>query len=140
IQQPLKGHGKEITQIEIRPPTADHMIRWAQQKIPSSLALLSELCDVPEKLLRKLPSTDFDRVIMAFVHLMPTIIKQDWEAGNRPLATPEEELPPQEQYVPPPDQLDPRFPAVDGPVQRLKRSPPPKPEPESELENGAAMM
>jgi len=53
LNQPLKlGPNKEITAIEIRPTTADQMIRWGQQRIPSTLALLSELCDVPEKVLQ----------------------------------------------------------------------------------------
>ena len=122
--QPLKlGPSKEISQLEIRPTTADQMIRWGQGKIPSTLALLSELCDVPEKVLRQLPSGDFDRVMMALINIMPAVMKADFEQGHRPLATPEEDLPAQEQLVPAPDQIDPRFPAVDGPVVRMPPGP-----------------
>ena len=134
LHQPLKfGPNHEIKQIEIRPPTADHTIRWAQAKIPSTLALLSELCDVPERVLRQLPMQDFDRVMLALAYVMPTVIKNDWEEGNRPMATPDEEMPVHEVHVPGPDQLDPRFPAADGPVVRygagpVMQKPPPEPE------------
>lgn len=124
LQQPLKlGPSKEIAAIEIRPTTADHMIRWGQQKIPSTLALLSELCDVPERALRQLPSHDFDRVMQALIAVMPAVMKVDFEQGQRPLATPESEMPEQEQHVPAPDQVDPRFPAADGPVVRMPPGP-----------------
>jgi hypothetical protein len=142
LQQPLKhGPKHEINQIEIRPCTADHMIRWAQEKIPSTLALLSELSDVPERLLRQLPSHDFDRVMLALAHLLPNIIKKDWEEGNRPIATPDEELPAHEAYVPAPDQVDPRYPSAQGPVVRMPPGPimaPPKPTPE-EMGDGSGL-
>lgn len=134
LQQPLRlGPTKEITQIEIRPTTADHMIRWGQQRIPSTLALLAELTDVPERVLRQLPSHDFDRVMRALiVGIMPEVMKVDVEQGTRPLATPESEIPEQEAYVPPPDQIDPRFPAVDGPVVRMPPGPIIQPKPPEE--------
>ncbi len=124
LQQPLKlGPNHEIAQIEIRPTTADHMIRWAEGRIPSTLALLSELCDVPERALRQLPSADFDRVMLALHNVLPNVIKNDWAEGGRPLATPEESLPAQEVMVPGTDQLDPRFPAAEGPVVRMGNAP-----------------
>jgi len=137
LQHPLKlgpGPGQEITQVEIRPSTADHMIRWVQEQIPSVLALLSELCDVPERALRQLPSQDFDRVMLAFHNLLPAAIKQDWVDGTRPLATPLDELPP-EQQAPPPDQIDPRFPDAGGPVVRMGPGPI-KPPPKTPEEQG----
>jgi hypothetical protein len=140
LNQPLKGYGREYTEIDIRPATADHVIRWAEQRIPSTFALLSELCNVPEKTLRQLITVDFDRVMMAFLAVMPPLIKADWDAGARPLATPEEQLPEVERYVPPPDQLDPRFPAVAGPVRRLQPKPPEPPPPDDVLPEGGMNM
>lgn len=128
---PLRhGPGREIEQIEIRTATADQIIRWTQGQIPSLMSLLSELCGVSEMMLRQLSSGDFERVTMAMLSVIPSIIKESWERGERPLATPVEELP-QELSAPPPDQIDPRFPAADGPVRRLqKREPPRAPAPE----------
>lgn len=126
LQQPLKlGPGKEISQIEIRPMTADQTIRWAEERIPSTLALLSELCDVPEKAIRQLPQTEFDRVMMALTSVVSNTVKKSWEAGTRPLATPEEQVSPDEPelFVPAVDQIDPRFPAADGPVVRMGTAP-----------------
>jgi hypothetical protein len=149
LQQPLKGNSGDIPAIEIRPTTADQIIRWAQGQIPSTLALLSELCGVPERTLRQLPNQDFERVMLAMTYLMPAIVKADWEKGDRPLATPNEELVQQEDYVPPPDPVDPRFPLVDGPVRRMPPNPPanakgpvassvPEPEGDAALMNMAA--
>ena len=127
LQQPLVGHGKTHTAVEIRPCTADHVIRWGQWQIPSQLALLAELCDIPEKVLRQLPNYDFERVMLAFANLIPVLIRKDFDEGTRPLASPEEDLPVVERGVPPPDQVDPRFPAHDGPIVRMQPKPMPEP-------------
>lgn len=133
LQRPLMvGPGREITQVEIRPTTADHMIRWMEGRIPSTLALLAELSDVPEPVLRQLLTADFDRVLMALHSVLPPIIKKDWEEGSRPLSTPEAELDTQ-QYVPAPDQIDPRFPAADGPVVRMGTGPLRPPQPDDDV-------
>jgi Phage tail assembly chaperone proteins, E, or 41 or 14 len=131
LQYPLKHHSGDITSIEIRPPTADHVIRWGSYEIESMLALLSRLCDLPENLLRQLPTADFDRVMFAFMNVVGPSIKADIEGGKRSLATADAELPESER-VPVPDQKDPRFPAIDGPVVRLaekKPAPPPEDQP-----------
>lgn len=141
LQQPLKlGPTKEITQIEIRPMTADHTIRWAQEKIPSTLALLSELCDVPERALRQLYHQDFDRVMTALGGVVSNVVKKSWEEGSHPLSTPDELLPAQEQYVPPVDQQDPRFPDAGGPVVRIPPGPMVRPPPlRDPAEDGGGM-
>ena len=138
LAYPLKSRGGEITQIEIRRPTADAVIRWGKWEIPSTLALLAELCGLPEKVIRQLPNDDFDRVMFALINTVGPIIKGDIEAGNRPLASEEEQLPEAERGVPLPDPIDPRFPAVDGPVRRISKAPQQPSQPE--LEGGAAEM
>jgi hypothetical protein len=128
LQQPLKRHGGDLTVIEIRKPTADIVIRWSSYGIVSVLALLSELCGLPEKTLRQLPSDDFDRVFFALLHTVPAVMKGEIEEGKRALATADEDLPP-DQQVPPPDPIDPRFPVAAGPVVRLTERKPPAEEP-----------
>jgi len=135
LQQPLKFNGREFPAVEIRPPTADHLIRWGQGRIASTLALLSELCDMPERLLRQLPAGDFDRVIMALVNVVPSVIKSDLQEGIRPLATPDEVLP-ESEHLPVNDQIDPRFPAHDGPIHRLHDAPRPTPPPPAPDDGG----
>jgi hypothetical protein len=125
LQQPLKLRTGEITAVEIRPPTADHVIRWDNYEIPSQLALLSELCDVPEKSLRQLPATEFSRVMFAFNSMLPPT----FNTKDRLMATPDDQIP-VEESAPPLDQRDPRFPEASGPVVRLnERKPPPEDQP-----------
>jgi hypothetical protein len=124
LAQPLKHHTGDITVIEIRPPTADLVIRWGNFEIQSMLALLSRLCGLPESLLRQLPQSDFNRVMLAFMNVVGPDIKADCESGKRLLATPDEDLPESEK-IPPPDQQDPRFPDAGGPVVRLAEKKPP---------------
>ena len=127
LQQPLKYRSGDITAIEIRPLTADLIIRWSNFEITSMFALLSRMCDLPEKLLRQLPQQDFERVMTAFMIAVGPNIKAECEAGKRSLATPEEEMP-EEESVPVPDQIDPRFPVTNSPVVRLKENKPSPPE------------
>jgi len=134
LQQPLKYRGDDVSAIELRRPTAEQTIRWSNWQIPSTLALLSELCGLPEKLIRQLPSDDFERVMFALTNVVPPWLKTDMDEGKRPLATPDEVLAEAEQAVVVPDQQDPRFPAVDGPVVRLReREPKPTPPPEKPI-------
>jgi len=112
---PLHHQGREITEIVISPPGFEHVIRWGLQEIPSTLALLAELTGLPEKLLRMITYPDVDRVMLAFTALMPATIQADFSKGTRPFATPIDELP-VDQIIN--DQIDPRYPHVDGPVQR----------------------
>ena len=136
LQQPLKhrvgGVVTEITAVEIRPLTADLIIKWTDAEIVSMLALLSRMCGISEMGLRQLPQQDFDRVMSGFFVAVGPTIKAECESGKRPLATPEAELPP-EAALPMPDQQDPRFPLAEGPVVRLK----PPPTPQSPAEDAA---
>lgn len=129
LQQPLKTHAGEVTAIEIRSLTADHVIRWDNFEISSQLALLSELCGVSERSLRQLPATEFSRVMFAFNNMLPPT----FNTKDRLMATPDDQLPPEE--IPPPDQQDPRFPATSGPVVRLTERKPPVPPPEDQPMN-----
>ena len=111
--------GKEITTIVIGQLTFDLSIKWSQAKIPSFLALLAILSNVPEQVLRTLVYPDVDRVLKAFFEVLPVAIQNDFTNGVLPIATPQEALPEAERHSLPPDPIDPRFPAADGPVQRF---------------------
>jgi hypothetical protein len=116
----------KVDQLDIKPTSLDHTIRWARREIPSVLALLAELTGVKESELKKLTGQDSDRVFIAFSFIVPQQIKKDFEEGTRPLATPVEEMTGAQQYEQidsQVDELDPRFPKVDGDVQRFKQSP-----------------
>ena len=113
-----------VDQLDIQPVSLDHTIRWARREIPSVLALLAELTGIKESELIKLKGQDSDRVFVAFSFIVPQQIKKDFEEGNRPLATLPEDMTDAQRYEQidsQVDELDPRFPKVDGPVQRFKQ-------------------
>jgi hypothetical protein len=119
---PLKHEGRDVEAIIIRAPTYEHSIRWGRQQIPSGLALLAELTDLPERLLRQITAPDVDRVTFALLFAQATWAQKDINEGRRPFATPDEELPSiTESKVS--DQQDPRFPHVEGPVKRYPTPP-----------------
>lgn len=123
LVNPIEG----IDKLDIRPPTLKHVVRWGTGEIPSVLALLSELTGVKETQLVDLSGTDSDRVLMALSIMAPPQIKEDFTNQSRPLATPFDALPAEEQYeiqAGENDEQDPRFPKVQGPVKRFKQPPP----------------
>lgn len=113
-----------VNELDIKPCSLDHTIRWARMEIPSVLALLAELTGVKESELKKLTGRDSDRVFVAFSFIVPQQIKDDFDAGARPLATPIEAMTDEQRYEELDSQVDdkdPRFPKVDGEVQRYKQ-------------------
>jgi hypothetical protein len=113
-----------IDRLDIQPVSLDHTIRWARHEIPSVLALLAELTGVKEGELKKLTGQDSDRVFVAFSFIVPQQIKRDFDEGKRPLATTPEDMTDEQRYEAidsQVDEIDPRFPKVDGPVKRFKQ-------------------
>lgn len=112
--------GRAVDEIRIRPLSIGQLVRWNSGEIPSILFLMSELTDVPEMLLRQITFPDVDRLMLVFASMMPPVIQQAMTQQTRPMATPAELMPPEthpEMRVN--DQVDPRFPHVDGPVRRF---------------------
>jgi hypothetical protein len=108
---PVKHGMQTIDAVEIRAPSIETVVRWGQGEFPSSMALLAELSGVPEMVLRQITYPDADRIIMALYSVMPQPLKNDFTNAVRPLATPPDQLPPEEPGTRPVDQTDPRFPA-----------------------------
>lgn len=121
LMLPLKHGGGTIDAIEIRPPDLNTVTRWGRGEIPSSLALLAELCGVPERALRCITYPDADRLILALFNVVPQQIKNDFTNGAYPLATPDELLPAEEPGTRELDPEDPRFPKSDVPVRPKPR-------------------
>lgn len=133
---PLRVGNHTVEQIDIRPPELDHVIRWGDGRIASTLALLAELSEQPEAALRTLRYPDVERVMLALANVIKdTPMHADFIKGVRPIATPPTaasavwEMP---AAVAAPeviaginDDVDPRFPKVAGQVMRFK---PPAPE------------
>lgn len=113
-----------VTELNIQPVCLDHTVRWARMEIPSVLSLVSELTGIKESILTQLTGTDSDRMFIAISFMLPPQIKKDFENGTRPLATPPELMNDAQKYEhidSQVDEIDPRFPKVDGPVKRFKQ-------------------
>jgi hypothetical protein len=122
LHRPLMFKGKEVTQVEIKPPNWDMQIRLANQEVTSMLGMLAEMCGLPEQLLREMTYPDVDRVMMAFHSCLPPIMREDFQSGKFVLATPKDQLPePAEVGVS--DQDDPRFPKMEGQVKKFTAPP-----------------
>lgn len=130
---PLRATGGAVVdKIDMRPAELGHVIRWGDGSIPSTLAMLSELSGVDERLLRTLSYPDVDRVLLAYSQVVPAAVRKDFEEGSRPFSTPDDQLPAPvygEQPVVPADPIDPRFPRVEGPVERYVKPPGLQPSP-----------
>jgi hypothetical protein len=122
LYTPLKYQGREVDHIIIQAPRYEHTIRWNRVEIPSGFALLAELSGLPERLLRQVVSPDIERITVALFS-QAKFAQADVFEGRRPLATPDELLPEQETETRLVDQIDPRFPHVEGPVKRFQTPP-----------------
>lgn len=120
LNTPLKHRGQIIDTIIVHPTNFEQVVRWGRREIPSQLALLAELTNLPERLLRMLVYPDSDRVLIAMMGVLPNSIAMDLREGKILLATPDEFLPPVDtlegQVA---DQDDPRFPHVPGVIQKF---------------------
>lgn len=132
----------KLDKIDLAPVKLDHTIRWARGDIPSVLALISELSGVSESSLKQLSGQDTDRLFVAFSFIATGSIKDDFQKGARPLATPPELMSDEERYRAADeqnDEIDPRFPKVNEPVQRFRKEPEmtaeasPQPQPDAGL-------
>jgi hypothetical protein len=122
LYTPLKYQGREVDHIIIQAPRYEHTIRWNRGDIPSGFALLGELTGLPERLLRQVMSPDIERITVALFS-QAKFAQADVFEGRRPLATPDEQLPEPEPETRIADQIDPRFPHVEGPIKRFPTPP-----------------
>jgi hypothetical protein len=120
---PLKYQGREVDHLVIAAPRYEHTARWNKGDIPSALALLAELTNLPERLLRQAVYPDMDRITVALFAQAKFLQADVVIEGKRPFATPDEELPDLAESGGLADQVDSRFPHVDGPIKRFAAPP-----------------
>ncbi len=118
----LKYQNREVDHIIIQAARLEHTIRWNRGDIPSGFALLSELSNLPERLLRQAMGPDIDRITLA-LFTQAKFAQGDIFEGRRPLATPDEQLPEEKPETKLGDQIDPRFPHFEGPIKRFPTPP-----------------
>jgi hypothetical protein len=130
LMRQITYKGKTIDQIEIRSPDLSQVARWGRGEVPSSMAMLAELSDVPEVALLSLTYPDVDRILLAYFQTIPKSMQDDFSSGRISLVTPPELLPEDQGRAD--DPIDARFPKSDGPVTRFVQpttaSPQPKPD------------
>ena len=156
LQAPVAFNNTTIEAIDIRPMRLDDVLKWGDDTIRSTLGLLEALSGIPEEALRLLQYPDADRVLVALASIMPAVIRDDFQNGRKPLATPAD-TPPMpdalldgfgDEGLPAPaadgqlfenDPVDPRFPKASGPVKRIVE-PEPKPEAPEDVLAGITPM
>ena len=123
LMHPVVHDGQTISSVVVHPVRFEQTIKWGRREYPSQLALLAELSQLPERVLRLLQYPDVDRVLIAMTGVLPASIAVDMRDNPVALATPDELLPPmQEDKIV--DQGDPRFPHVTEPIKRFPGSGP----------------
>ena len=81
---PFEFNGRKIDRISLAPMRFGHTLRWTAGDWKQSLDLLVELAGVEEPIIRELRYPDADRVMEAFLAMLPPEIRQDIAEGNIP--------------------------------------------------------
>lgn len=82
---PFEWNGITVRHIDIGPCRLDHLLRWQQGEFTTALALLADMADTSEEFLRQLCYPDTDRVISAYIDMVPPPIQSD--IGNNLVPT-----------------------------------------------------
>lgn len=123
LLRPLKIPGREdVAVLKLRPFTLHDTARATRGEFRSTLALLAEISNIPEPVLNGMTYPDVDRVMIAFMSLLPQGVKDNISTGKLPFFSPPEELTAEETYehADQVDDVNPLFPKVGGPIKRFK--------------------
>jgi hypothetical protein len=83
---PVEFIKQKIDAVTIRPCKLDHFIRWQSGEISTALALLSELTGLQQAALRQINYPDIERIMAAFVSMLPVRIAANIEREEVPIA------------------------------------------------------
>lgn len=106
---PFEHAGKKIEALDIAAPQLDHTLRWTRGEIPNPLTLLSGLTGQPEIVLRQLRYPDVDRVLVAFLGVLPESIRDSIAQRLFQTAEPEQPVAPVPIMMPEPEHDDAGF-------------------------------
>jgi hypothetical protein len=130
---PIEFLKAKIDAVTIRPVKLDHFLRWESGEISTALALLSELTGLQQAVLRQINYPDIERVMAAFVNMLPAKIAENINRGEVPVAgnptvplSPAQQAALEEEMVsaaelPPPPQSEEPAAAEPSPVRRGNR-------------------
>lgn len=85
---PIVHGGRTIPAIDIAPVKLDHVERWGTGKIAGSMALLAELAGLDQAVLREMTYPDVDRVLAAFMGMLPPAIRDSLDSVPQAPAAP----------------------------------------------------
>ena len=123
----------KIDAVTIKPVKLDHFLRWESGEISTALALLSELTGLQQAALRQINYPDIERVMAAFVNMLPAKIAENIDRGEVPVAgnptvplSPIQQAVLEEEMAPPapPPPLEEPAPAESTPVRRSNKKAP----------------
>jgi hypothetical protein len=83
---PIEFLKRKIDAVTIKPCKLDHFIRWENGEFSTALALLSELTGLQQAALRQINYPDIERVMAAFVNMLPAKIAENINRGEVPVA------------------------------------------------------
>jgi len=81
---PFEFKGKTVSTIVLAPVCLGHSMRWAKGDFKDSNALLVELAGVEEGVVMGVRYPDADRMMEAFISMLPPDIRQDVASGAVP--------------------------------------------------------
>ena len=82
---PFDHGGKVIEKIVLSPFRFGDALRWGEGDFKTSLDLLAELAGVDDTVIRSLRYPDADRVMEAFIAMLPMDLKDDIASGRIPV-------------------------------------------------------
>lgn len=110
---PFEHDGKQITKVEFQPITLGHMLAWQEGEYKSSMTLMTQLAKMDDFAMRLLRIPDADRVMSAFMDMLPATMRDDVQNGRVPTkqGAPIMEAPPEHKeddldLANPPDEAD----------------------------------
>ena len=82
---PFHHGGKLVERITLAPFRYGDTLRWGEGDFQTSFALLAELAGVDESVIREIRYPDANRVITAFISMLPQDIQEDIANGRIPV-------------------------------------------------------
>jgi len=84
---PFELDGKTVDRITLSPFRFGDMLRWTEGEFKNSFALLVEMSGVSEGVIRNLRYPDADRMMEAFLAMLPNDLRDDIANGRIPVAS-----------------------------------------------------
>jgi hypothetical protein len=102
---PFRVGDEDVIAVTFGPWKMDYTLRWEKGEWVSLLAVMATVADVKEEVLRELRSPDDERVISAFLGMVPPEVRNQVAQGMVPRRVEEEPYEGDEVYQPPAEEV-----------------------------------